>query len=355
MPCAMVLYFDRPFEEVDAIIGLTKGAEIRMASARPTDDIQVLVVRGYDLVTDAQRDRLKELKYRLVDASGVLDQVRRTYAFANETRVWRGEAFHELCFLRWLVLETVFGDEPVLAMDADIVWRTDPHRLLESWRQGGSTLCFTSPCFAFVRDRSWYEAYRSGLQRLAEDPSYGSDFARDRFKGLYHDQALLQHLIQTGELENDTENLLGHGLAERYLMTLNPLSIAPPKGGAPFTFERAGGADLIDGKVVPFWHMQQRFARYLWAVKAFPLFTGRRDLRVPLERPGKGEPNPAGLMLDYLHFYLQRGEIELKLPKLEPLKGFATRAGVYEAFFNGDLARHTFTDAVWWKPRVWAQ
>jgi hypothetical protein len=351
----MVLYFDRPFEEVDAVIGLTKAAEVAMAAAPPAQDIQVLVIRGYDLVSDAQRQRLKELRYSLVDASGALAQVRRAHAFANDERIWRGEAFHELCFLRWLVLETVFGDEPVLAMDADVVWRVDPHGLLDAWRQGGSTLCFTSPCFAFVRDRSWYEAYRSGLERLARDPAYGSDFAKDRFKGLYHDQALVQHLVQAGELENDTANLLGHGLSERYLMTVNPLGIAPPKGAAPYSFEQRPGAEIVDGRIVPYWHMQQRFARYLWAVKAFPLFSGRRDLRVPLDRPGKGAPDPAGLMLNYLHYYLQRGDIELVQPKLQVLKQLATRAGVYEAFFNGGLARHAFTDAVWWKPRVWAQ
>ena len=355
MPCAIVLFVDRPFAEVDPVIGLTASAQVRMRSAAPKDDIQVLVIRGFENIPEADRARLAELRYRLVDASTVFASVKSQYWFANEARVWRGNGFHEACFLRWLVLETYFGDAPVLAMDGDIVWRVDPHLFFEAWKDGGSTLCFSAPCFAFIRDRSWYEAYRSGLERLARDETFGSDFAKEHFTGLYHDQALLQHLLRIGELENDTANLLGHGFAETYLMTVNPLNIAPAKGEPPLTFEQTRTADLIGGKIMPYWHMQTRFARYLWAVRFFPLFTGRRDLRVPYEGQAVSEPNPAVLMLNQLHFHLQRGDISLHHPKHKALERYATRAGVYADFFGGDLARQTFQDKVWWKPGVWAQ
>jgi hypothetical protein len=355
MPCAIVLFVDRPFEEADRNIGLVMSAKIRQVSAAPTRDIEVLVIRGFEHIAEAERRRLKKLRYNLVDASGVLASVKARYPYANETRVWRGEPFHEACFLRWLVLEEYFGSEPVLAMDGDIVWRVDPYTFLDAWTSGGSTLCFGAPCFAFIRERSWYEAYRSGLERLARDPGFGGDFAKDHFKGLYHDQALLQHLLRIGDLTDDTANLTGHGFSDRYFMTVNPLGIHPPEGEAPLTFEQTRTEDRIGGKVVPYWHMQTRFARYLWAVRAFPLLTGRRDLRVPYEAGGVEAPNPAVLMLANLHSYLQRGGITLEHPKLRVLTELAGRSGVYSQFFNGDLARLAFSDAVWWRPGVWAQ
>ena len=355
MPCAIVLFVDRPFEEADRNIGLLMSAKIRQVSAAPTRDIEVLVIRGFEHISEDARRRLAKMRYRVVDASGVLAAVKQRYPYANETRVWRGDGFHEACFLRWLVLEEYFAGEPVLAMDGDMVWRVDPFVFFDAWMAGGSTLCFGAPCFAFVRDRSWYETYRSGLERLARDPGFGGDFAKDHFKGLYHDQALLQYLQQSGELADDRANLTGHGFADRYFMTVNPLGIRPAAGEGPLSFEQTGTEDRIGGKLVPYWHMQTRFARYLWAVRAFPLLTGRRDLRVPYEDGGVESPNPAVLMLSNLHIHLQRGEIALHHPKHRTLAELATRNGVYSQFFNGDLARDAFSEAVWWRPGVWAR
>ena len=107
--------------------------------------------------------------------------------------------------------------------------------------------------------------------------------------------------------------------------------------------------------MAPFWHMQTRFARYLWAVRFFPLFTGRRDLRVPYEGRGAGKVDPTVLLLNYLHHHLQRGDISFHHPKHKRMTAYATRTGVYADFFNGDLARETFKETVWWRPGVWAQ
>ena len=105
MSCAIVLFVDRPFEEADRNIGLVMSAKIRQVSAAPTKDIEVLVIRGYDNIPEDQRRRLKKLRYNVVDASGALASVKARYAYANESRVSRGDPFHEACFLRWLVLE----------------------------------------------------------------------------------------------------------------------------------------------------------------------------------------------------------------------------------------------------------
>lgn len=354
MTCAMVLYFDQPFEEIDAILGLTASAEIRMRSAEPKEDIYVLISRGFENISEAARGRLSELKYHVVDASDALNAVRNDYPFANEPRVWRGEAFHEMCFLRWLVLEKYFGNTPVLAMDADVVWRVDPHHLVEQWKSGGSTLCYSAPCFVFIKNGNWYEAYKSGLRRCAEDPSFGSEFSRDHFTGIYHDQALIQYLLSKGELENDNVNLLGHGFSDEYLMAVNPLLLAPPRGGAPLTFERVGNSDLISGKIVPYWHMQQRFSRYLWTVKFLSDFIGMDNVRVPYGRHTKYEPETAGLVLNNLHQFIRRGDVTLNHKRHRHLKALTTREGIYREFFDGDLADHTFRENVWWKPGVWA-
>ncbi len=355
MPCAMVLYFDRPFEEVEPDLALFAAAEVRMRSAAPREDIQVLVIRGFERIPDAARGRLAELRYRVIDAAPALEAVRRRFAFANEARVWRGEAFHEMCFLRWLVLETVFPGAPVLAMDADVVWRAEPYEMLQAWSAGGSTLCHSSPCFAFIKDAAWYEAYRSGLRRLAEDPGFGADFAKDHFTGLYHDQALLQFLIGAGEIENDVSSLVGHGLSARWFMGANPLNIAPAKGEAPFAFAQSATEDRIGGKPVAYWHMQQRFARYLWGVRFLAVMAGGRAVRAPYKHKSPAEPNPLVLLLKTQHDLLRKGLISLNSPKHQALNGLLTRAGVYREFFDGSLAGEAFREAVWWKRGVWAQ
>lgn len=353
MTCAIVLYLDQPFSDVDAIIGLSKAAEIKMASANPSQAVEVLVIRGFENVPEEARRRLAELKYNVVDASGVLESVRRKYPYANDARIWRNDPFHELCFLRWLVLEEYFGDTPILATDADIVWRIDPEILLEGWKQGGSSLCMTAPCYAFIKGADWYQAYRSGLERVAEHSGYGSEFKKDHFTGLYHDQALIQYLVRHGELENDTANLLGHGFSDIYHFMVNPLQIRPAPGESPLTFERKGQADIIGGKIVPYWHMQQRFTRYLWAARFLPVFLDRK-MRVPYEGHVADKPDPAVLLLNSLHFLIRRGDVVLKHHRHAPLIPLTNRAAIYGEFFDGGLAHEVFSNEIWWKPGVWA-
>lgn len=354
MTCAMVLYFDQPFEHLDASLGLSKSAEVRMRSADPQKDILVLVSRGFENISESDRSRLAELKYRVIDASAALADVKRSYSFANESRIWRGEAFHEMCFLRWLVLEKYFGNTQVLSMDSDVVWRVDPYVFFDAYKGGGSTLCYNAPCFAFINGASWYEIYKAGLQRVAEDPDFGREFSRDHFIGLYHDQALLQYLLQTGELENDLGNFLGHGFRETYFMSPNPLTVMPGRDDPPLTFARDGNTDFIAGRVVPFWHMQTRFSRYLWIAKFLESFVGRDGLRVPYDGSSRSGSDVAALVLNNLHEFIRRGDVALRHKRHLHLHPLATRAGIYQEFFVGDLAAKIFRDGIWWRPGVWS-
>lgn len=352
MSCAIVLYFDQPFSEVDDHIGLTKAAEIRMASSSPRDDILVLVTRGFKRIPRAAISRLAELRYRVVNVEAIAEDVRRKYDFAREPRIWRNDPFHEACFLRWLVLEEFFGDSPVLAVDSDIVWRVDPYPLLEAWKSGGSFLCFKSCCLTFVKDRGWYEVYKSGLQRLYADPSFGSDYSRRRFTGIYHDQALFQYLLRDGELLDDPSNFLGHGFAERFFFTSNPIGIQPKRGQPPFKFEQTAAAETVDGRVVPFWHMQGAFSRYLFLALFVPAFIDRSGLRIPFEGSSHDEVTVG--ILRKLHFFLKKGEITFHNKKHKKLRALTNRVRQYEEFFNGDLAREIFREETWWKPGVWS-
>lgn len=347
MVCATVLWVDNPFEKVDAVLGLTKGAEIRMAAA-PREDILVLVARGYERIPPAAIDRLRELRFRVEDAGPLLAEARLRHAFADNPRIWRGDPFHEMNFLRWLVLEARFGAEPVLAMDSDIVWRADPYALLDLWRGGGSFLCRFSTCLVFISEPSWYEGYREGLARLSADAAYGAEYRKDG-KGLHHDQALCQYLAITGLIGNDEANLAGHGLEERFLITPNPLGLEPRPGEGPLSFEQAGGQERIGGRIMPFWHMQTWFVRWLFLVRFLPALLGR-DERVPFDRDGS---DLGARVLSQLYEAIRRRQVQFGEDP-EHWRRLTTREAIYQEFFEGSLAREAFTERRWWKSGVWA-
>jgi hypothetical protein len=350
MVCAMVLWVDHPFEKVDALLGLIKGAEIRLQSSDPREETLVLVARGHDRIPDSALGRLKELRYRVEDAGRLLAEVRARYPFADNPRIWRGDPFHEMNFLRWLVLEARFPGEPVLTMDADIVWRADPAELLGGWREGGSFLCLHSTCMAFIRDGRWYEGYREGLAKLSADPGFGAEYSKD-VKGLFHDQALCQYLAGTGVLENDERNMTGHGFSERYFMSANPLGIAPRSGEEPLSFEQDGRSERVGGRITPFWHMQTWFMRYLFLVRFLPEFMGEPDIRVPFDRDGS---DLGARLLSRLHEMVRKRQISAG-DDPERWVSLTRRSTLYEAFFEGSLAREAFTERRWWKSGVWAQ
>jgi hypothetical protein len=346
----MVIWVDGTFEKVDAGLGLTKAAEIRMQSAGAGEEIVVLVARGFERVPAAAIDRLNGLGCRVEDAGPLLDDARRRYAFADNPRIWRGDPFHEMNFLRWLVLEARFGSEPVLAMDADIVWRADPGALMREWAKGGSFLLLTSTCMVFINSPAWYEGYREGLARLSADPAFGAEYRKDG-AGLHHDQALCQYLVFTGLLENDKRNVTGHGLGERFFLSANPLGIAPQAGEGPLSFEQSASGDRIGGRLAPFWHMQTWFMRYLFLVRFLPQFLGRDDLRVPFDRDGS---DLGASVLSQLHEQIRRRQISFG-DEPDRWARLTHRETLYEEFFHGSLAREAFSERRWWKPGVWAQ
>ena len=349
MVCAMVLWVDHPFEKVDALLGLTKGAEIRLQSSVPREDTLVLVARGYERIPAQALDHLKALRYRIEDAGPLLAEVRTRYPFADNPRMWRN-AFHEMNFLRWLVLEARFEGEPVLTFDIDIVWRADPAELMEQWRTGGSFLCLFSTCLAFIKDRSWYEGYREGLARLSADPAFGAEYRKDGV-GLQHDQALCQYLVTLGLLESDKRNMMGGGLEDRYLMSANPLGIEPRPGEGPLSFEQSAAGERIGGRTAPFWHMQTWFVRYLFLVRFLPELLGQDDMRVPFDRDGS---DLGARVLSQLHEQIRRRQIAVG-PEPERWVRLTHRANLYDEFFAGSLAREAFSERRWWKPGVWAQ
>ena len=350
MVCAMVLWVDGAFEKVDAQLGLTRGAEIRLQSSGPREDTLVLVARGFERIPERALGRLAELGYRLEDAAPVLAEVRARWPFADNPRIWRGDPFHEMNFLRWLVLEARFPGEPVLTFDGDIVWRADPADLLDTWRGGRSFLCQFSTCLAFINSPRWYEGYREGLARLSADPAFGAEYRKDG-QGLHHDQALCQYLVGAGILENDKRSLGAGGLEERFLFSANPLGIEPRPGEGPLAFEQSAAGERIGGRAAPFWHMQTWFVRYLFLVRFLPEFLGQDDLRVPFDRDGS---DLGARVLSQLHEQIRRRQVSYGADP-ERWRRLTERASVYEAFFNGDLARQAFTERRWWKPGVWAQ
>ena len=87
-----------------------------------------------------------------------------------------------------------------------------------------------------------------------------------------------------------------------------------------------------------------------------PLLTGKKHFRIPFERKSTAASTDIGAeILSHLHFLISRGKLTIDTPALRDARKLTEREYLYGKFFDGDLARHVFTEATWWKPGVWAQ
>ncbi|WP_187971681.1 hypothetical protein [Aquibium microcysteis] len=71
-------------------------------------------------------------------------------------------------FMRWLLIERLFGGAPVLCYDGDILHNVPLDSLSRAFR--GITRTATSTAFASISNPDWFKAWAEGLARLERDP-----------------------------------------------------------------------------------------------------------------------------------------------------------------------------------------
>src|SRR5438874_1747891 len=86
-----------------------------------SNEIHLLFLSGYELLTDDYKGLLKDVGYTLHDLTTIYNKLQAEYSALR-----RFGNYEMKCFLRWLVISSYFPGEPIIHYDGDIVFNEDP-------------------------------------------------------------------------------------------------------------------------------------------------------------------------------------------------------------------------------------
>jgi|AGTN01.1.fsa_nt_gi hypothetical protein len=255
------------------------------------NDLQVVLLDGYDRLGDAYREALIDTGYRVIDGSKAYRELSAKYPGLD-----RFGEYEKKCFLRWLVIKELYGRSPFIHYDGDVVFNETPENLER--RFGKHTFLMQGcPCFSVIRDPAWMEIYEHSLDRFVADVEAYSEeawakregyqrSALERWSGTRYrpvitsDQDLISHLIHTGQLPQDSPKEIMRNNRD-VMMFESPLYFFfHYMDMMPMTYERRDGMDYFNGRKVAFWHMQFDFVNYLKFVYEFK-YKWHVPLRIP--------------------------------------------------------------------------
>jgi hypothetical protein len=320
------------------------------------EPLYVLFLSGFALLSEAYKNTLQELGYKLFDVAGLYNEYACTYTQLN-----RFGDYEKKCFLRWLVIQNFFAGERIVHYDGDIVFNEDPG-IVASKVDGVTFVLQGCPAFTVISDPLWFDTYISALNRFVHDidaysriawqerkgweVTFQSRWSGSRFRPIISsDQDLISHLVHTGNIRQDSVEAISERLDD-YIVFQNPLlfhvynqhlpyAYSREQGIDYFTFARVDGVGLAYKKKVLLWHMQSCFNSY--ASK----YLLRKKLLINIKPFSRVAYNIGYRDVeDYLNRYAAR------------LTRHATRLSVYNYFFG----RHDFSglmsDRYWFKPGV---
>ena len=321
-----------------------------LADAGLSEPYYVLVAEGFEKVPPVAVERWKASKILIQDCSKTLAELTAEsphFAALPENPTYR------VTLLRHLILERYFGGEPVLSVDADIVWRMDPYRLFGSWR-GGDFALGGSGFLVHAASREWFDAYRLGLESTLTGGALTSDFREEKFGNdrIAHDQHLIRHLTVKGLMQDDWDACRRSPELAGLALMHNPLypkdGLVDPPGR--LVFERTGDGEAFSGARVAFWHMQTSFTMLCSFFFISQPLIEQHGGRLPFPRPKAGRDNLKAAMLHRLRDMIVAGEVEE--PGWKTLRPLMFRRGVYKAFFSGKFPALLFSDRYWWEPKI---
>jgi hypothetical protein len=304
--------------------------------------IELVFLSGLENLSRAYRDELESLAFVVRDAGSAF--VRAELAVPGLADL---SLTHRRWFLRWLVARELYGDEPIVHLDADVVLNEDP-AIVERLAAGLTFILQGCPAFAAVSDAGWYDEYESALRVFAADRDAYSERAwaeregaeeseRARWAGrlsgqIEHDQDLLSHLVHTRRLrQQPVPDVLA--AFDGYLLFENPLHLDTALDMRPFTYVREGGVDYLEhghrrGRPL-LWHFQTSAARYLAKSLALARYAGG----LPFGR----------VRLDLTTERLDRLARRVPIP---------TRRELYRLVFEGGDLGPAFVGRRWWRQGV---
>ena len=263
-----------------------------------SNDINVLFIKGYDLLSDDYKKSLSELGYTLHNCSSLFLEFDKKYSQLN-----RFGDYERNNFLRWLIIEKFFAREKIVHYDGDIVFNEDP-AVIAKKIEGKTFILQGCPAFTVISNPSWFDQYKEELNLFTQDiekyskkaweertgweVTFKTRWSGSRFREIiWSDQDFLSHLMHTGRIIQDPVEKVQLCLQD-YILFENPLFIHMYDENFPFSYHREKGIDFfsfvrIDGqdcfykKRVLFWHMQSCFnfylSKFIFRKKVFKIFT----------------------------------------------------------------------------------
>jgi hypothetical protein len=346
--CATVLIVG-DFEALNEAYALDH-AFTALAASGLSEPFHVLIAEGFENIP---ADFIAHHSEGGVQIRNVADVVASLKADYPHLEALPDNPTYRVTLLRHLILERVFDGEPVVSVDVDVVWKTDPYKLFAHW-QGGDFALGGSGFLTFVGSRDWFEAYREGLQSALTGGALTADFERPKFgiTKVLHDQHLIGHLEAKGMIRNDWARCRRSPEFANLCFMSNPLHPRQAFADPPhrLSYRREGGQDLFNGAPTPFWHMQTSFCLACSYHFILQPLIARQGGRPPYPRPKTGRDNVKAMLCHTLRGLIIEGRIDDE--RLKGLRGLMFRRGIYKAFFEGKFASVLFTDKYWWQEGV---
>ena len=315
--------------------------------------VDLVFLSGLGGLSSGYRVELERAGYELRDAEALFSQIDKTFPGLAELspteRKW---------LLRWLVAREVYGAEPTLHLDADIVLNEDP-AVVARLAEGLTFALQGCPALVAISDPAWYDEWDAALHAFAGDRQAYSRAAwgerdgwrvtmRTRWSGsrfseeIRHEQDLLSHLIHTRRIRQDSvEDVLR--AFDGYLLFENPLFFDLDLGYTSYAYVREAGIDYLECRYQEdlleaserrrpvCWHLQTYSARYLGKALALARYAGGR----PFGR----------LRIDLTTERLDRLARRIRAPHRLELYHQAFRVGDFSPAFDGRR---------WWRPGVFS-
>lgn len=224
---------------------------------------------NYDLTCET--DLYEEISREYLSITNIFDGLYSIFPFA---------------FFRWILIDRLFGGDPVLCYDGDIVHNLGLDELSRAFQ--GLTRTATSTAFAAISDRQWFSIWAENLKHFDRDPNA---FLALHLPRLRHGIEQFRHspeeyfakfLIESGALPNDE-------LPEDFRCWLIPQPQNLPRLNNfvstkthssiqhPMDYRRIDGVDFINSQPVAFWHMQKPFMSQLSCLAIFRELAPQRD------------------------------------------------------------------------------
>ncbi len=308
--------------------------------------INLLFLSGLDRLGFDYRDELKHLGYTLIDCSKIYDDYSKQYCGLD-----RFGDYEKKCFLRWHVIADIFGHEPVIHYDGDLVFNEIPENI-ESQLAQFTLVLQGCPAFVSTGKSDWLDEYKKNFREFIKDiDAYSTNaweerqgwelssrtkWSGSRFREIISsDQDLISHLIHVDRLPQDKPR----DVKSKTDLVLfdNPLYFYVYCGElVPAQYNRGtGGVDYLNGRKIAFWHMQIDFCRYLRSII-------RRGFLNKLSRCKN---------------HLEQWSFEHSLWQVHDmiLRRGMDRLQLYRHFFETTDFSCVFNDKTFWKPGVFGQ